>query len=382
MPSWLATAAAWSWRLLIVLVVLGAALFLIRKLALVTIPVFIALVLSTMCVPSARRLQARGVPAGLAAGIVVVGGVAIVGGLVAALVPAFSEQVEALVPTVQEGIDRFFAAVESSPLDYDREQISEFVRSLTETASEDGEAPVAGQVAAAGARILLEVLTGLVLSLVLLFFMVKDGEQMVGWVIARAAPDYRDVLRATGRRAWLALSAFIRGTVFIATVDAVLIGIGLALLRVPLVLPLALLVFFGAFVPVIGAFVSGLVAVLVALAAGGPLTALFVLLVVVGVQQVEGQVLQPVLLRRAVALHPAAVLLAIFAGAVLAGLAGAFLAVPLSAVASSVANELRLRHERHDGAVSAGGPEPIGPEPVGHGGPPPSSRMERRREPR
>jgi putative heme transporter len=367
-PSWLVTAAAWAWRLLLVLVVSGALLWLLRRLALVTLPVFVALVLSTLAVPPARKLQERGMSRGLAASIVVIGGIAVLGLIIAALSPPFVEQVQALGPTIGDGLDRFFGMIERSPLDYDRDQVVELAQQMltTDGSGENGE--VAGQVAGA-AILVVELVTGLVLALVLLFFMVKDGEQIVGWSLARVSPDYRDLLRAAGRRAWMALAGFIRGTAFIATVDAILIGIGLALLRVPLVLPLALLVFIGAFVPVIGAFVSGLVAVLVALAAGGPVTALAVLAVVVGVQQVEGQVLQPVLVRRAVALHPAVVLLAIFAGAVLAGIPGAFLAVPLAAVASAVSNEVRLRHERHDGQVSAGGPEPLGPDPIGYAGP-------------
>jgi putative heme transporter len=368
-PSWLVTAAAWAWRVLLVLVVAGALLWLIGRLALVTLPVFAALVLSTLAVPPARKLQARGMNRGLAAAIVVIGGIAVIGLIVAALTPPFVEQVRALGPTIGDGIERFFQMVERSPLDYDRDQIVELFQQMVTADPEGGEnGEVAGQVAGA-AILLVEFITGAILTLVLLFFMVKDGEQIVGWGLARTSPDYRDLLRATGRRAWMALSGFIRGTAFIATVDSVLIGVGLALLGVPLVLPLAFLVFLGAFVPVIGAFVSGLVAVLVALAHGGPITALLVLLVVVGVQQVEGQLLQPVLVRRAVALHPAVVLLAIFAGAVLAGLAGAFLAVPLAAIASAVSNEVRLRRERHDGAISAGGPEPLGPDPVGYAGP-------------
>lgn len=367
-PSWLVTAAAWAWRLLLVLVVTGAFIWLLSRLALVTLPVFAALVLSTLAVPPARRLERRGLPRGLAASIVVIGGIAVVGVIIAALSPPFAEQVRALGPTIGDGLDRFFSMIERSPLDYDRDQILELVQQFatTDVAGENGE--VAGQVAGV-AILIVELVIGLVLTLVLLFFMVKDGEQIVGWSLARISPDYRDLLRAAGHRAWMALSGFIRGTAFIAITDAILIGTGLALLRVPLVLPLAVLVFIGGFVPVIGGFVSGLVAVLVALAAGGPVTALAVLAVVVGVQQVEGQLLQPVLVRRSVALHPAVVLLAIFAGAVLAGLPGAFLAVPLAAVASAVSNEVRLRHERHDGQVSAGGPEPLGPDPVGYAGP-------------
>jgi putative heme transporter len=380
-PSWLATAAAWAWRLLVVLLVGAAMVLLVRRLSLVFLPILVALVLSTLCVPPARRLQRRGLPRALAAGIVVGGGVAIIGGLIAALTPMFTTQVGELQPTLGAAFDRIFDVVDASPLDYDRDDLADLLGELGNQIAmqigggENGE--VAEQITA-GAILVAEFVTGLVLALVLLFFLVKDGEQITAWILARTPPVYRDLARATGTRAWMALSGFVRGTAFIATVDAVLIGLGLTLLRVPLVLPLAVLVFLGAFVPVIGAFVSGLVAVLVAFASGGPITALLVLALVLVVQQVEGQLLQPVLMRRAVALHPAVVLLAIVAGAVLAGLVGALLAVPLSAVASAVANELRLRHETHEGEVTAGGSRPLGPEAVGHTAPPPTV-LERRR---
>lgn len=380
-PSWLATTAAWSWRLLVLLLVGGALVLLVQRLSLVFLPILVALVLSTLCVPPARRLQARGLPRALAAGIVVIGGVAILGAVIAALTPPFTNQVGELQPTLGAAFDRIFDVVEASPLDYDRDELADLLSELGNVVAaqlgggENGE--VAEQITA-GAIFVAEFVTGLVLALVLLFFLVKDGEQITGWILARTPPVYRDLARAAGARAWMALSGFVRGTAFIATVDATLIGIGLALLRVPLVLPLAVLVFLGAFVPVIGAFVSGLIAVLVAFASGGPVTALLVLLLVLAVQQVEGQLLQPVLMRRAVALHPAVVLLAIVAGAVLAGLVGALIAVPLSAVASAVSNELRLRHEHHDGEVTAGGATPLGPEAVGHA-PPAPTVLERRR---
>jgi putative heme transporter len=376
-PSWLATAAAWSWRLLVVLFVLVALVLLLRRLSLVALPILVALVLATLCVPPARRLERRGFPRALAAGVVVVGGIAVLGAAIAALVPPFTNQVGDLQPTLADAFERIFTLVEATPLNYDRDDLADLFAQLGQQIGGDN-GQVAEQVAA-GAILVVEFVTGLVLSLVLLFFMVKDGEQITGWILARTPPAYRDLARATGTRAWMALSGFVRGTAFIASVDAVLIGIGLTLLGVPLVLPLAVLVFLGAFVPVIGAFVSGLVAVLVAFASGGPLTALAVLAIVLVVQQVEGQLLQPVLMRRAVALHPAVVLLAIVAGAVLAGLTGALLAVPLSAVASAVSNELRLRHEHHDGDVTAGGGHPLGPEEVGHTAAPPTV-LERRRE--
>ncbi|WP_052666739.1 AI-2E family transporter [Nitriliruptor alkaliphilus] len=379
-PSWLATGAAWAWRLLVLLLLAAAFITVVRRLALVALPVLIALVLATLCVPPARRLEARGWPRALAAGVVVGGGVAVVGGLIAALVPPFTDQVGELQPTLGAAFERIFEVVAASPLDYDRSDLEDLLSQLGAQFGAGDNGQIAEQLAA-GAILVVELITGLVLALVLLFFMVKDGEQIVGWILARIPPGYRNVTRASGARAWMALSGFIRGTAFIAAVDALLIGLALMALRVPLVLPLALLVFLGAFVPVVGATVSGLVAVLVALASGGPFTALAVLGVVLAVQQVEGQLLQPVLVRRSVALHPAVVLLAIVAGALLGGIIGALLAVPLSAVASAVANELRLRHELHEGTITAGGPTPVGPEEIGHTVAPPTVLEKRRRPP-
>ncbi len=158
-----------------------------------------------------------------------------------------------------------------------------------------------------------------------------------------------------------------RGTALVALVDAIGIGVGLAILGVPLVLPIAVLTFFGGFIPVIGAFVAGLIAVLVALASTGELTTtLLVLAVVVGVQQFESNVLQPVIMRRAVSLHPVVILAALTAGGLLAGIIGAFLAVPIAAVLSAVGNELRLRHE----AAARGEPIEDEPDPVGPEGHP------------
>jgi RimJ/RimL family protein N-acetyltransferase len=187
---------------------------------------------------------------------------------------------------------------------------------------------------------------------VLLFFFVKDGEQIVGWFIARAPERVRDDMRASGARGWGALAGYVRGTAAIALIDAVGIGLGLLIVGVPLVLPLTLLVFVGGFVPVIGAFVSGLLATLVALATGGLTTALIVLAIVVVVQQVESNILQPMIMRRAVSLHPIVILSVLTAGAVIVGVLGAFLAVPIAATLAAVGNELRLRGELRRAASS------------------------------
>jgi putative heme transporter len=342
-----------------VLVGVATLLALLRELALVTIPVLLALIAAPLCTPAARALRRLGVPRGAAAAIVVLGGIATIGGAIAALIPTFVRQVQELQPTIATALDQLFDLVEASPLNYERDQILDLLAGLGEQAGEGGE--VAGQVAS-GLLAFGQGLAGLVLALVLLFFFIKDGEQIVDWVTARTSVTYRDVARAAGHRAWFALSGYVRGTAAIALIDATIIAIALLIIGVPLVLPLTLLVFIGGFIPVIGAFVSGLVAVLVALASGGLVPAGIVLAVVLGVQQFEVDILHPAILtRRAVALHPAVVLIALTTGAVLGGIIGAFLSIPIAAVVSAVSNELRLRHEA-DGAFGTGGPDPVGPE--------------------
>ena len=166
----------------------------------------------------------------------------------------------------------------------------------------------------------------------------------------------------SGARSWTALGGYVRGTATIALIDAIGIMIGLLILQVPLVAPLTLLVFLGGFLPVIGAFIAGLVAVLVALAAAGIVKALLVLGVILLVQQIEGHLLQPVIMRRAVALHPVVILTALAAGAALAGIVGAFLSVPIAAVVAAAGNELRLRAEaaRDAGPGGVDDPDPLG----------------------
>ena len=341
-PSWLATGTAWTWRLLVILVGATAILYVLTQLYLVTLPIIVALILCTLCVPIARALERRRVPRMLAASITVFGGLAIVSGIIAALVPVFVREIGELVETVQEGVDQILAFLDES-FGWGEDEVSDLLdQGLTLLQEQSGQLV---QQALTGAAIAVQAVAAIVLALVLLFFFVKDGEQIVGWMIDRAPPTYRGTLRAVGNRGWTALAGFVRGTAAIALIDAIGIGIGLAILGVPAVLPIAVLVFLGGFVPVIGAFITGLLAVLVALADGGLQIALIALAIVVGVQQFESNVLQPVIMRRAVRLHPVVILSALTAGATLLGIIGAFLAVPVAAVAAAMANELRLRHE-------------------------------------
>ncbi|HSK24969.1 MAG TPA: AI-2E family transporter [Egicoccus sp.] len=362
-PSWLHTGASWGWRLLVMLVGAGAILWVMARLSLVTLPIIIALILCTLCVPPARALERRGLPRAPAALIVVGGGLLAIGGLVALLTPAFVDQVQELQPTVLDAVDTLFGFLENN-FGWNRDEVFSYVQQLTDRAQESG-GQVAGQVLT-GAAAIVQGLAALLLAIVLLFFFVKDGEQIVAWFQARSPADHRDTISAVGRRAWAALAGFVRGTATVALIDAIGIAVGLAVLRIPLVLPIAVLVFLGSFIPVIGAFLTGLLAVLVALAAGGVQKALIMLAIVLAVQQLEGNVLQPIIMRRAVALHPVVILSALTGGAALAGIVGAFLAVPVAAVASAVGNELRLRAEANAVTEPGAEPEPLGPseEPV------------------
>jgi len=356
-PGWLDTLAQFSWRLLVVLVGVAGLVTLLTRLYLVSLPVILALILATIAVPPARRLERRGVPRLVAALVVVVGGTLVFLGGIVLLVPAFTRQVAALGPTVGEAFERVLQWLDEGPLGLDRAEIETLI-----TDALDNIGQFSGTIASQVGSIAIavgEVLAALSLAVVLLFFFVKDGEQLVGWFIARVPDRLRDDLRAAGARGWGALAGYVRGTAAIALIDAVGIGLGLLIVGVPLVLPLTLLVFLGGFVPVIGAFVSGLLATLVALATGGLTSALIVLGIVVVVQQVESNVLQPVIMRRAVSLHPVVILSVLTAGAVIVGVLGAFLAVPLAATVAAIGNELRLRGELRQRGTQPG-PSPLG----------------------
>jgi putative heme transporter len=355
-PTWLTTATAWTWRLLTLTVGAAVVLFVATELALVTVPVIVALILATLAAPPSDWLRRQGLPPAVAASVVVVGGLGVVVAAGAWLAPLFLVQAQDLGPTLARSITQLLDWAEQGPIGLDRDQVTAWMVQLGEAMQQEG-----GLIAAAIARAVastLETIVGLVLALVLLFFLVKDGDGIIDWISQRTPVQHRPLVAALGSRAWEALAGFVRSTVLVAAIDAIGIGIGLLLVGVPLVLPLMLLVFIGGFVPVVGAAVTGLLAVLVALAHGGAGQALIVLAIVAAVQQIESTLLQPLIVRRSVPLHPAVVLLVLVAGVSLVGIVGAFLAVPVGAVLAAVANELRLRHEldgRH-GADPLGGP--------------------------
>jgi putative heme transporter len=351
---WLRKIGGGAWLWLGILLVAGIALTIAVELAIVVVPVILGLILATIAAPPTRWLERRGLPSALATTIIVIGGLfALLGGL-GALVPLFITQAQDLGPTVVQGWNDLLAWAEEGPLGIERGQIEGWVDDgLAAIGDQAGE--LAGQ-AAAVATTTIEAVTAFILTIIITFFFVKDGLRVAGWIRERVPAHRRDDVTAFGKRGWESLGGYVRGTATVALIDAVGIGLGLWILGVPLVLPLSVLIFFGGFIPIVGAALTGFLAVLVALASEGLVTALIVLGIVALVQQIESDILQPMIMGRVVPLHPLVVLLVLSAGAKLVGLIGALLAVPLAASVSAIGNEIRLRSQ-HPGRP---GPEPLG----------------------
>ncbi len=342
-PRWLRRSSAWAWQLGLLLLFLVATYWIVTHFLVVTLPLMIVAVLSTLTMPPRDALVRRGMKPSLAASAVVLGSIVILVLGAVALAPSFANQLGDLGPKMEDGYESVLDWVEEGPIGYDRAELKDFGSSLGDSLSSGNTGVVDGVVK--GASTAFEFFAGLALLVVVLFFVTKDAEDLTKWGEERLPASYRATAAALGARAWSALSGYVRGTATIALIDALGIGLALLVLGVPLVIPLTLLVFLGGFLPVIGASVAGLVAVLVALADGGPFTALLVFAAVIAVQQLEGHILQPVIMRRAVSLHPIVILVALATGSAMLGIVGAFLSVPAAAVISAVGNELRLRSE-------------------------------------
>lgn len=341
-PRWLESAAAVSWRALVIGALIAVVVWALSHVMLVVLPFLIALMLCTLLVPIARWLERAKLPVAAAAMIAVLGMAVLIAALLGLIVPRFVSQLGALTEDVETGF-RTMLDLANEYLGISDAQARDLIDKGQERL-EDRAGSIGGGLLA-GAVALGEFLTGTILTLVMTFFLVKDRTRINGWFLARTPAHQRDTMRAVAERAWHTIAGYFRGQAIIAAVDAVGIAIGLLIVGVPLVIPLALLTFIGGFFPVVGAVAAGLVAVLVALVDGGLTNALIVLAIVIAVQQVEGNILQPAVMGQSVPLHPLVILVVITAGAVLAGVVGAFLSVPIAGVISAVGNELRLRQE-------------------------------------
>ena len=254
--------------------------------------------------------------------------------IVTAIAPSLGSQLGDLRTQAEDGVREATDQLAKPPFDVSEGELRDRVDQGLETLRENSGVLARGL--GSGAVLLGEVLTGLIVAVLLCFFLLKDGEQMWAWVLRLVRERSRSDADEVGNRVYTALAGYVRGIAMVGFVDAVLIAIALVLIGVPLVVPLAVITFFAAFVPLIGAFVAGLLACLVALVSGGVVDALLVLGAIILVQQVEGHVLYPLLMSRAVHLHPAVIVVSLAAGGILAGIIGVFLAVPVAGVVSVV----------------------------------------------
>jgi predicted PurR-regulated permease PerM len=338
-PRLLAVAAAYSWRFLAVVAAALVFVYFFVTLRLIFIPVVVALLLSTLLVPLAERLRRRGLPSLLAAWIVVLASLGLVAGILYLIAPEIADELDNLVRDLKAGAEDVIAWLTTGPLDLTRADVDRYIDQIAEQLRERRSQIISG--AFRGAYVVVEIVIGFVLTVVLTFFFVKDGNRISTAILGLFPRRRHEDLRAVGQRSWEALGAYIRGTAIVALVDAIAIGGTMLVLGVPLVVPVAVITFFGAFFPLVGAVVAGVIASLVALVTTGFVPALVLAAVTVVVQQVEGDVLQPLVLGRAVHLHPLVILLSLTAGAIVAGIAGAFLAVPVAAVIAVVVAYLR-----------------------------------------
>lgn len=331
--------AGYAWRLL---VLVAAAYLLVQAvvaLFVVVVPVVLAVVVAAVLSGAVRLLRRAKVPASLAALLVLLAAVAVLVGVFVYAGTRAGAQFDELRASVTAGIDDLQAFLARPPLNLQPGRLQE-LRDQAVTAVNDNRSGLASGVLTAGSAA-VSFLAGFALFVVVLFFFLRDGARIWTWLVLNLPRDRQESVDTAGRVAARTLSGYVSGTAVIAAVDAILIGLALFFIGVPLVVPLALLVFVGAFIPVVGAFLSGLLAAVVALVSGGPTDALLVIIAIVLVQQVEGNVLQPLVMSKALSLHPLVVLLAFAAGSVLAGFVGALFAVPFVAVISNVIKALR-----------------------------------------
>ncbi|MEV5536966.1 AI-2E family transporter [Saccharopolyspora shandongensis] len=337
-PRVLRVSAALSWRLVVILGALYVVGLVIGQIYVVVIPVAIALLLSALLAPIVSWLARRGVPRALATAMVLIGGLAVVGGVLTFVINAFIEGFPDLQRQVVASLNQLKNSLAQGPLQINEEQIGRYLNQAQEWLAANQAALTSGALSTAGT--FGNFLTGLVLALFTLIYFLHDGRGVWLFVTKLAPKHVRHRVDVAGCKGFASLVGFVRATALVAVVDALGIGTGLMILGVPLAIPLAALVFLGGFVPIIGAVASGAVAVLVALVTKGWVVALIVVGIVLAVQQIEGNVLQPLILGRAVQIHALGVVLAISIGVVVSGIVGALLAVPMVAVLNSAIRSL------------------------------------------
>ncbi|MET4782214.1 AI-2E family transporter [Glaciihabitans sp. UYNi722] len=318
-------------QVLIVLTVVSLIVFAATKLQLVVIPILIALIVSSAFRPLVRVLE-RVMPRVIAAILSLLAGVIVFGGIITIAVFQVQAQFPALQKSVTSGVNQVADFIKNGPFNIGAKQISDIQKTLVDfvTSANFGSGALAGVSTAA------ELVTGAILAIIVLFYFMKDGPMIWAFLIKPFKPVVHAKARRAGDSAVQTLGGYVRGTALIALVDAVFIGVAMLVLRVPLAIPLAILVFIGAFIPLIGATATGIIAALVTLVTNGLGPAIAVVIVVVVVQQIEGNFLSPFVMGKSLKLHGLVVILALTAGTILGGIFGTLISVPAAAVAWQV----------------------------------------------
>ncbi|MEZ0091162.1 AI-2E family transporter [Streptacidiphilus sp. EB129] len=341
-PWSLRVAAETVWRLLIVVAGLYVLFQVVKTLRIVALAFIAALLISALLQPTVTWLRRHGLPRALAAALTFVGGlvgIGLVGWFVGWQVSTNANQV---TDHIQTGIAQIRNWLTHGPMHLTDKQINQFAGQLSKAVGTNSDQITSFGFSTVG--IVIEILTGVFLAAFCTFFLIYDGERIWGWVLRLFPSGARMAIAGAGPRAWSTLTAYVRGTVLVAFIDSVSIGVGIYLLGVPLAVPISVLIFLGAFVPLVGALVTGTIAVLIGLVTHGVFTATMVLAVLLAVQQIEGHLLQPLILGRAVRVHPIAVVLSVTVGSVVGGIGGAVVAVPLVACTNTTVGYLRARH--------------------------------------
>ncbi len=334
-PPIIQSAAAWSWRLVLIGLAITGGLYIVGKFTLIVVPVAIGILFAVLLAPVVRILTVNlRFPKPLSSAIAVLGLISFVTGLAVLAGRSIIQGVSDLSAKAVEGFDTFLKLLSNGPLGIDTDRLSHIFDDLTGAAEENMGALLSGAISVT--TTVGQFLAGTLIALFCAFFFLLDGRRIWAWVVGLLPRTARQTVHQAGRRGVVTLAAYTRTQILVAFVDGAGIGIGAAILGVPLALPLGVLVFIGSFIPFVGAIATGIVAVLVALVAKTWVTALIMLGVVLFVQQVESNVLQPFLMGHAVSMHPVAVLLVVTAGTLSAGIVGALFAVPIAAVLNTV----------------------------------------------
>lgn len=368
-------AAAWAWRLLVILAAAVALLWVVKKLEIIVVPVLLALMISALLVPAVDWLDRRGLPRGAAVMLVLLGGFAILGGILAFVIIQFVYGLPDLTEQVTRSIDSTRRWLIEGPMHLRGEQIDNAGNAAIQALHNNQAKLTSGALATAAT--ITEVVTAAVLALFTLIFFLYGGRNIWQYVTKIFPVTVRERVREAGHAGYGSLIGYVRATFLVALTDAAGVGTGLAIMGIPLALPLASLVFLGAFIPLVGAVIAGFLAVVVALLAKGFVYALITLGLLIAVNQLEAHLLQPLVMGRAVSIHPLGVVLAISTGGVLAGIVGALLAVPTVAflnnaiqvlLAADPSAEAEKQTEGADNADEAGvivqaKPDELGEEP-------------------